>query len=247
MDNELVFKIIFTVIVIIFISITVIKRFCYFKPIEKYIETKEKYVMVKHKHIFGWVLNNNKSDKIIVFCHGYNGNISHRENKYIELKNMGYSVITFDYSGYGKTQGIPSEQQLYEDASSIMSMVKKNYINNNIIVYGESMGGPVAVYVARRFNIPKIILESPLISMKSVLEKKCFLFKYISFLFDDFDIKKYLIGYNGEILLLHGINDEIVPYESIFEIKDYITKYIPIQGTHKFPVIPWDQIKHFLE
>ena len=59
MDNELVFKIIFTVIVIIFISITVIKRFCYFKPIEKYIETKEKYVMVKHKHIFGWVLNNN--------------------------------------------------------------------------------------------------------------------------------------------------------------------------------------------
>jgi hypothetical protein len=247
MNTDLVFKIIFSIIIGLFIITTVIKRFFYFKPTEEYIETKEKYIVIKHRHIFGWLLEHKNSDKIIVFCHGYNGNISHRENKYIELKNLGFSVLTFDYSGFGKTSGIPSEQQLYEDASSIIIMVKRKYDTKNIVIYGESMGAPVAVYVARRFHLPLVILESPLISIKKILENKYLIFKCISFLFNEFDIKKYLLGYKGKILLLHSTEDDIIPYESIFEINKYITKHIPMQGSHKYPIIPWNEIKLFLE
>ena len=247
MNTDSVFKITFSIFIGLFIITIVIKRFFYFKPTEKYAETKEKYILIKHRHIFGWLLENKNSEKIIVFCHGYNGNISHREEKYIKLKEMGFSVLTFDYSGFGKTSGIPSEQQLYEDASSIIIMIKRKYNNKNIIVYGESMGAPVAVYVSRRFNLPLVILESPLISMKKVIEHNYAIFKIISFLFNDFDIKKYLLGYKGKVLLLHSIHDDIIPYDSIFEINKFIKKHIPMEGSHKKPIIPWDEIKIFLD
>jgi|UniRef100_A0A6C0IZW6 uncharacterized protein len=246
MNIDIVCKIIFTILVVIFIVTTVVKRFCYFKPIEKYKETQEDYTIFKHNHIVGWLLKNKDSDKIVMFCHGYNGNISHRENKYIELFKMGYTVLTFDYSGFGKTSGIPSEQRLYEDASSILSMIKKTYENKNILIYGESMGCPVAIYVARRFNLGLVILESPLISIKGVIDNKHCLLKLVSFLFNDFDIKKYLLGYKGKILLLHSTDDEVVPYDSIFTINNHITKHIPMTGSHKFPNIPWDKIQEFI-
>lgn len=108
MNSEIVSKIIILSLVLLFVIVTVVKRFFYFKPSNKFMTTNENYIAIKHRHIYGWLLKSD-SEKIVIFCHGYNGNISHRENKYIELKKIGCSILTFDYSGYGKSSGIPSE------------------------------------------------------------------------------------------------------------------------------------------
>ena len=83
--------------------------------------------------------------------------------------------------------------------------------------------------------------------MKKVIEHNYVVLKFISFLFNDFDIHKYLYGYKGKILLLHSVDDDIIPYKSIFEINKYITKHIPMSGSHKKPIIPWEDIKIFLD
>ena len=66
---------------------------------------------------------NHKSNKVILYCHGNAGNISYYDRKIITLRDLGFNILIFDYSGYGKSSGIPSEQQFYNDASYMVSML----------------------------------------------------------------------------------------------------------------------------
>ncbi len=80
---------------------------------------------------------------------------------------MNHSVLIFDYSGFGQSRGVPNEQLCYANASLFVEyLVRRGYSLQNIIPYGESMGAAVAAYVTRKYNLPKIILESSLPGMK---------------------------------------------------------------------------------
>jgi alpha-beta hydrolase superfamily lysophospholipase len=217
----------------------------------KLLPTAENYKTVQNYHINGWIAENPQSNKIILYCHGNAGNISYYDRKIINLRDLGFNVLIFDYSGYGKSSGIPSEQQFYNDASYMVSMLSKNYNIKDIIAYGESIGGPVATYVARRYKIPILILDSPLPSMniiaKKYLQKFGNISKFLSFPFTEFDTELYLNGYNGKTLLIHSIEDEIIPYDTIQNLIKLSTQHISTTGTHIKPKIPYEEIKRFID
>ena len=245
--GENLLKISLVIIVFIFIILMLIKRFVYFRPSSQFKTTKEVYKVVKYDNLHTWLLENNKSDKIVLLCHGNAGNISDQENRINNLYNIGYSVLVFDYSGFGKSSGVPSEQQLYNDVSTIVSILRQQYNPNQIILYGQSLGASVATYAARRYSIPTLILESPLPSVKILIENKYPLGKLYSFLFPEFDIGSYLLGYKGKSLIMHSPTDEMIPYKSITHLLHICTQHIPMDGSHNNPIIPWSQIKNFIE
>lgn len=238
-------------ILIIFVSIIIIvlliKRFIYFRPSKKFIITKGVYKPIHHKHLYGWLLDNPNSDKIILLCSGNTGNISYNEDKIMALGNLGYSVLAFDYSGYGKSNGVPTEQQLYDDASHMTAMLHQQYQPQQIILYGTNIGGPIATYVARRYSIPTLILETPIANMKVFIENKFPFLSWISFIFSEFDCSSYLYGFKGRSLLLHAVIDEIIPYESTIHLQKMATLHIPLDGSHNDPILPWEDIKAFIE
>jgi len=242
-DN--VVKIMLLLSTIIIVSVLIIKRFVYFKPTTELLPTTENYKVIKNRHLHGW-LSEGKNDKIILFCHGNTGNISHREHKIKALNSLGYSVLIFDYSGYGKSSGVPNETQCYKDASLMVSFLLETYRPNQIILYGESIGGPIATYAARRFNIPKLILESAIPNIKTLIMQKYNL-EMIAFLFPEFNTETYLNGYGGKTLLLHSKDDEIIPFYNILHLQPYVSYFIPMTGIHNNPHIPWDKIKEFIE
>lgn len=246
-QTETLVKISITVAVIIFLSVILIKRFLYFRPSFHFKNTQEPYKVINHGHLHGWLLETPQSSKIILFCHGNRGNISFCEHKVSNLKNLGYSVLVFDYSGYGKSGKVPSEQQLYDDASAMTALLRQQYPIENIILYGESMGGPIATYAARRYSIPTLILEGPLPSVKIFVEHKHQIFNWLSFLFPEFDTYSYLYGYKGRSLLLHSPTDEVIPYQSTLHLQQIATKHIPIDGSHNNAIIPWEEIRNFIE
>lgn len=233
--------------VMIFISILLIKRFVYFRPSSCLLPTQETYKVVRNGHLHGWLLENENSNNIILLCHGNAGNISNRESKIISLRNLGYSVLVFDYSGYGKSGGVPSEQQLYDDASAMVAFLRQTYSPNQIILYGESLGAPVATYVARRYSIPTLILESALPSIKLVIENKYPIISWLSFLFPEFNTAEYLNGYSGNSLLMHSPTDEVIPYYTTTHLQKMCTQHIQIDGSHNAPLIPWDNVKRFID
>ena len=238
-------KIGLTLIVLLFLTTLLTKRFIYFRPSSVFLPVSETYKIVKQGHLHGWVAEGAPGSKAVMICHSNKGNISHIASTIESLRALGYTVLAFDYSGFGKSNGIPSEQQLYEDASYMVAMLRQNYQAKDIILYGHGLGAPVATYVARRYGIPTLIIVSSFLSAKSIINNT--VLRYISPLFSEFNILEYITGYKGRSLMIHSKDDEIVSYLSTSHLQSLVTTHIPSTGTNKDVVIPWDQVQRFIE
>lgn len=234
-------------IVILFILTLIIKRFAYFRPSYSFSIPKENYQDIREGNLHAWY-KKGTTGKVILFCHGNSGNLSHRQDKLIPFFKMGHSVLIFDYSGFGQSKGVPNEQLCYFNACTFVEyLLRKGYKLENIIPYGESMGASVASYIGRKYNLSKIILESSLPGIKYLIT---FWYPYLSFLspiFSEFDTVSYMKGYKGKSLFMHCINDEIVPYGINTELKSLCTNTVDMEGSHNNPLIPWEVVQKFIE
>jgi len=246
METENFIKIVLIILCFTIISILLIKRFVYFRPDTTLIPYKENYQDITQGNIHGWLVNGSNG-KVIFICHGNAGNISHRQYLIDSLNNLGYSVIIFDYSGYGLSKGIPSETQFYQDASIFMTFIMKDFSKNDIILYGESIGAPVAAYIARRYSINTLIIDSGLPSIKEYIKIRFPFLSFLSFLFSEFNTEIYINGYKGNILFMHSLDDEVIPYQITENIRKYSTHIINIQGTHNSRIIPWNNVDKFIK
>src|ERR1043166_10297897 len=92
-----------------------------------------------------------RSDYIFLVCHGNAGNISHRLEFCSALLETGSNVFMFDYRGYGRSEGRPSEVGTYLDAEAAYDwLLIRGFSGSNIVAYGESLGGGIAAELAVR-------------------------------------------------------------------------------------------------
>jgi hypothetical protein len=244
---ENLIKICFITLSVIIISVLLIKRFIYFRPSSEFLEYNNTYQDISEGNLHGWFIGK-RGEKTVLICHGNAGNISHRQHLIDPLINLGYSVLIFDYSGYGRSRGIPSESQFYQDASIFTSILLQFTDKNKIILYGESIGAPVAAYIARKYQINTLIIDSGLPSIKKYIQSHYSLCgSMLSFLFYEFDTVSFLKGYTGNILVMHSPSDEIIPYVSTEEIRSRAKKTINIKGTHNNRNIPWEEVNEFIK
>lgn len=244
---EIIIKFILTFITGIIIIILLIKRFIYFRPSSNFIPNSEIYKPVYYKNLYGWLFKVPESKKIVLLCNGNKDNMSYQLHRIKALKNMGYSVLSFDYSGYGKSKGIPTEQQIYDDTSTMTAYLRKQYDQKNIILYGYSIGCAAVIYAARRYSIPTIILESPVPTIKILIENNFPILKFLSIFFTEFNCVDYLRGYKGKSLVLQCPTDEQIPYSSTIYIRQLCSQNIQMDGSYEEPIIPWKEIGDFIK
>ena len=97
----------------------------------------------------------------VLLCHGNGGNISYRLDHYRAILETGVSLFTFDYRGYGRSDGRPDEPGTYLDAQAAYHWLQqKGFDGPNIIALGESLGGGVAAELAVREPLGGLILQS---------------------------------------------------------------------------------------
>lgn len=229
MSTEFSIKIILCLLTLLFMTVIVIKRFVYFKP-GKYTEiTTEKYTNIRHGHIHAWMLDHSNTTRIVLYCKDRTGNITHCQEKINRLRDLGYKVLIFDYSGYGYSSGIPSEQQLYNDGTMMLSLIRQQYPPEDIILYGEGLGASVALHGSIKYGIPTVILDSPIPSINTLAKQILGRAKFLSFPFTEFNIEPFLRSYKGRILMF---NTDIKP---------------PLTATYIDTTDPpWDEIKNFI-
>jgi len=121
----------------------------------------------------GWFFpattNSPRVSLVVLLCHGNAGNISHRLEMCQALLATGVNVFAFDYRGYGRSQGHPSEQGTYLDGIAAQQWLQnKGFAAGNILVYGESLGGGVGAELAVRGLAGGLILQSTFTSMPDI-------------------------------------------------------------------------------
>jgi len=123
--------------------------------------------------IHGWFFpaatNGALKEKVFLVCHGNAGNIGDRLDLASLLLNLGANVLLFDYRGYGRSTGRPSEEGTYQDAMAAYQWLRqKNFQGTNILAYGESLGGGIATELALRQPLGALILQSTFTSIPDV-------------------------------------------------------------------------------
>lgn len=203
----------------------------------------------------------NDSDRVIVYCHGNYGNISYYSHMPLIAKRLGISLIMYDYRGFGKSRGIASTSNIKEDGINVYSYVKNIYEENNIIVWGESLGGSIASWIACNNNPSKVVLVSTFSDIHDVIKmhsKGSLVIEAIiaiaDILYDSLPIKEWIGKIKSPICLIHSTEDTYIPYEcSIINSKvntKYLKEYITIKGDHTTPEMNEENVtrlSHFLE
>jgi len=185
----------------------------------------------------GWFIPCDNARGVVLFCHGNAGNISHRLDSIQIFHRLGLDVFIFDYRGYGQSEGRPTEQGTYEDARAAWRyLIEERQVNpNEIIVFGRSLGGAVASWLAQSHTPRVLILESTFTSLPDVAAT---LYPYLPvrlLLRFKYDTAEYLSRVDCPVLIVHSRNDEIMPFNHgsrLFEMASEPKEFLEITGTH---------------
>lgn len=188
----------------------------------------------------GWFFSSstetNAAGYAAVFCHGNGGNISHRLDACRALVGVGVSVFVFDYRGYGRSRGRPSEEGTYLDGVAAYEWLrKKGFPPERILAFGESLGGAVATELALRRPMAGLILVSTFTSVPD-LGAELFPFLPVRWLcVIRYDNLAKLPRVDVPILIMHGRADSIVPYrhgEALFAVAREPKMFWELRGDH---------------
>jgi len=124
-------------------------------------------------------------------------------------------VLALDYRGFGKSEGKPSEQGLYQDARAARRWLaeKEHIAESDVILMGVSLGGAVAVDLAARDGARGLVLASTFTSLPAAAQHKTPLLPMAMILSTRMDSLSKIKDYHGPLLVSHGEADEVVPYK----------------------------------
>ncbi len=186
--------------------------------------------------ISGWFIPARTPRATLIFCHGNGGNISHRLEKIKMFNDLSLDVLIFDYRGYGMSKGRPSEKGVYLDAEAVYNYLinKKKILPQKIIVYGESLGGAVAIDLAGKHELRGIIIEGTFTSVRDMAKK--FLPFIPTFIYASrFDSLEKIRNVKSPKLIFHSTDDEIIPFEmgeKLFHAASKPKEFVEIRGGH---------------
>ena len=110
----------------------------------------------------GWFVPAPNAPFTVLFCHGNAGNIMHRLNSVELFHGLGLNCFVFDYRGYGKSEGRPTEDGTYADARAAYDWLTrtKHVPPEQIVLFGRSLGGSIAAHLAGRVNARGLVIEN---------------------------------------------------------------------------------------
>lgn len=172
------------------------------------------------------------ADRVIVYCHGNAGNISHRFSLAEFFQSLGWPVLLFDYRGYGKSDGYPDELGVQIDTRQAIFEAQSLTGTDNVILYGRSLGAFAALTLAQQ-GACALILDSPFLSLDEMAKSKglgwlpSWLKKY------RFNNDEYFGSVECPTLILHGSADQIVPFQQgkqLAELNKAVTQFVEVPG-----------------
>lgn len=208
-----------------------------------YIE--EKFVSGDGTKLVGWYFPANetkskptsKSKVTIIQFHGNGENLSSHYHSLVWLTKQGYNLFSFDYRGYGGSEGDPDPAGVHKDALSAIKYIledREGEKPEKVILYGQSLGGAILLgaydFIPNKEKIAAVVIEGSFSSYQRIARRKL-ASQWWTWLFQPFVYVALSDKYSGEkkigniapvpLLVMHGDQDQVVEIEhgkKIFEL-----------------------------
>lgn len=164
----------------------------------------------------GWWVPARRPRAALIFCHGNAGNIADRLGALRLLHGLGLDVLLFDYRGYGKSEGTPTEAGTYADADAAWKFLteQRRVPAARVLWFGESLGGAVAIEAALRHPPAALIVEATFTSLVDVGRIHYPLLPVGLLLHHRYESIRKIGAISCPKLFIHAREDELVPIEN---------------------------------
>lgn len=187
--------------------------------------------------LHGWWVPHPQPRANLLFLHGNGGNISHRLQKIRLFHDLGLSILIIDYRGYGRSEGSLNESGTYLDAETAWNFLTRNkrLAPENILIYGESLGGAIAAQLASQRDVGALIVESSFTSLRDMGKYHYPFLPIEAIIRIHYPTLDYLRKVTCPVLVIHSPADDIVPYQMgqrLFEAANSPKSFLKITGNH---------------
>jgi uncharacterized protein len=164
--------------------------------------------------LHGWWLAREPAAPAVLFFQGNAGTIALRLDRVAQWVPRGLAVFLLDYRGYGSSEGSPSEKGVHRDATAAYRYLveERGIAPSRIGLFGESLGGAVAIELASRARVGAVAVESTFTSIRDMAHA---VWPWVPRIFvpDAFDSLDRIRRVEAPLFVAHGTRDSIVPFE----------------------------------
>jgi pimeloyl-ACP methyl ester carboxylesterase len=194
------------------------------------------------KNIYGFFVKSKKQvnavkDYTLLYFHGNKYNIQEYWDRVEFFYNAGFSILIFDYQGFGKSEGTCSEDAIYSDSRAARSYLLSmpGIDTSKIIYYGYSLGCAVAVDLAVQYPPQKLILEAPFASGEALIQSGTLLDIPGSYLLKgEFNNVDKIKNIHVPVAIIHGADDKFIDMNKngaeVFNNANLPKVFIPVPG-----------------
>lgn len=186
--------------------------------------------------LHGWYLPHEESEYVVIFSHGNGGNISDRLQLLEWMNKSGISVFIYDYRGYGKSEGTPTEKGLYQDIEAAWRYLTRNqsYDPSRIILFGRSLGGAVSANLAQKVDAGGLVLESAFTNLKDIASE-AYPMVPSGLVRSKFPTLDYLSQSNAPVMVMHSRDDPLIGFHhgrELYEKAPEPKTFVELRGGH---------------
>jgi fermentation-respiration switch protein FrsA (DUF1100 family) len=165
--------------------------------------------------LHGWYIGRPDPAAVVLFCHGTGSTIAENPHFIRFLHNDArVAALLFDYRGYGRSEGSPTEAGILADARAARRWLaeRAGIAEERIVLYGRSLGGAVAVDLAAEKSARGLVLESTFTSLPEVAARRFWYMPVEQVMRTRLASSDKIGRYRGPLLAYHSRGDEIVPF-----------------------------------
>jgi uncharacterized protein len=182
--------------------------------------------------LHAWAARSASPRATLVWSHGNGGNIAGRASVLLALASRGFDLLAYDYRGYGKSQGRPSEAGVYLDAAAAFDSERaRGTPASRIVCFGESLGGAVSIHLATERPCAAVVVVSTFTNLRDVARIHYGSFGLLAG--SRFDSAALVSRLSVPFLAIHGDRDAIVPYtlgERLFALAREPKRFLRVPG-----------------
>lgn len=194
---------------------------------ETVIETKD------GERVVVWQTPPRDNKPVVIYFHGNGEIVASRAARHHQLTADGTGVVALSYRGYMGSTGSPTEDGLLRDAEAAYRFATSRYPSSPVVLWGHSLGSGVAVALAARHPVARVILEAPFSSTVDVAALRFPIVPVRWLMLDQFRSDQRIEAVHAPLLIMHGDRDWVIPIslgERLFKLAHEPKRFVRFPG-----------------